>query len=152
MKWLLLLFISVASAAVPRSAEALAEFLKAFAAESLTESQVEILKSEELAGASIPLKATESRHVVTFLHRVRNISRIYQICVVESPNDQILRVSLGEPDGACQDELLQNFARFKGQTLEEKEQNTLQGYLWAQGEPKVMDLEAKLRSFWTAGR
>ncbi len=149
MKWLLF-FFPLALAYAPRTAGSLADFLKTFAAASLSESQIEILKSEEIAGAKIPEKAVESRHVVTFLHRVRNLSRVYQLCVAESETDKSLRLSLGKPDGECQDELLQNFARIKARTLDEKERQALQGFLWAESEPAVAELEQKLKEFWAA--
>ncbi len=149
MKWLTF-FFPLALAFAPRSAGALADFLKTFAASSLSESQIEILKSEETCAAKIPEKAVESRHVVTFLHRVRNLSRVYQLCVAESETDKSLRLSLGKPDGECQDELLGNFAKIKAGALGEKERNTLQGFLWAESEPAVAELEQKLREFWTA--
>lgn len=149
MKWLSF-FIPLALAAPVRSPEGLADFLKGFAAASLSASQIEVLKAELVAGAKVPERAVESRHVVTFLHRVRNISRVYQLCVAESDADKTLRFSLGAPDYACQDELFQNFAKMKGAELDEKDKNTLQGFLWAESESAVLDLEQKLKDYWTA--
>jgi hypothetical protein len=148
MKWFSLLIAPLALAATePRSAEGIADFLLGFA-KNLPESRIEILKAEAVAGARIPERPTETRHVVTFLHRVRNISRVYQLCVVESAADQSQRYSLGRPDDLCQDELLANFARVKAGGLGEKEKNTLQGLLWAESEPAVVELETELKDFW----
>ena len=149
MKWTAF-FIPVALAAPLRTPDGLAEFLKGFAAASLSTSQIEVLKTELVAGAKVPEKSAESRHVVTFLHRVRNISRVYQLCIAENDTDKSLRLSLGKPDYGCQDELFQNFAKMKGVELAEKDKNTLKGFLWAESEPAVLDLEQKLKEFWMA--
>ncbi len=147
MKWPSIL-IPLAFAAPVKSAEGLAEFLKGFASTSLSASAVEVLKTELVAGAKVPERAVESRHVVTFLHRVRNISRVYQLCVVENDADKSLRLSLGKPDYECRDELFASFAKMKGAALDENEKNSLQGYLWGESEPAVLELEQKLREYW----